>query len=140
MRFGEIVGGELLANQGAENNGRYDFWRDVRRLELVCGRFNLNGGLAVFVTNDTNYLDCPQEGSRPQYAAFSMRNKQKIGGQCLEWGNGAATAQRPNFFLAGQYQIQWKPADDENITLFSNRGFKYCILQVPPDSSAAPQT
>ncbi|MBQ5705875.1 MAG: hypothetical protein IIW35_02310 [Bacteroidaceae bacterium] len=57
-RFGESVSEKVVVmkNQGAQDLGMYDFWKDVRRVELVRNRFkNVKGGLAVFVTNDAFY-------------------------------------------------------------------------------------
>ena len=54
-RFGESVKEdvEVMKNQGAQDLGMYDFWKDVRRIELVKKRFKkVKNGLAVFVTND----------------------------------------------------------------------------------------
>ena len=42
----------VMKNQGAQDLGMYDFWKDVRRVELVRQRFErVKGGLAVFVTS-----------------------------------------------------------------------------------------
>ena len=57
-RFNEDLTGDVVVmkNQGAQDLGMYDFWKDVRRVELVRNRFErIKGGLAVFVTNDNAY-------------------------------------------------------------------------------------
>ena len=54
-RFDEVMHDKVVVmkNQGAQDLGMYDFWKDVRRVELVRNRFErVKGGLAVFVTND----------------------------------------------------------------------------------------
>lgn len=50
-RFGKtIVGAQLVKDQSAQDLGRYDFWRDVRRLELLCKKFDkVRNGIAVFL-------------------------------------------------------------------------------------------
>ena len=58
-RFDEMLDNQVVVmkNQGAQDLGMYDFWKDVRRIELVRNRFcNVKGGLAVFVTNDESYI------------------------------------------------------------------------------------
>ena len=58
LRFGEPVAEEVevMKNQGAHDLGKYDFWKDVRRIEIVRNRFgSIKNGLAVFVTNDPMY-------------------------------------------------------------------------------------
>ena len=60
LRFGEQLNEavDVLKNQGAQDLGMYDFWKDVRRVELVRNRFTaVKNGLAVFVTNDNQYLN-----------------------------------------------------------------------------------
>ena len=49
LRFGEKISDIIvLKNQGAQDWGKYDFWKDVRRVELVKQRFrNVKNGLAV---------------------------------------------------------------------------------------------
>ena len=57
-RFGEVLHNKVVVmkNQGAQDLGMYDFWKDVCRVELVRRRFDrVKGGLAVFVTNDVSY-------------------------------------------------------------------------------------
>ena len=58
LRFDEVMHEKVVVmkNQGAQDLGMYDFWKDVRRVELVRNRFErVKGGLAVFVTNDSLY-------------------------------------------------------------------------------------
>ena len=57
-RFDEMLSDDVVVmkNQGAQDLGMYDFWKDVRRVELVRNRFaRVKGGLAVFLTNDEAY-------------------------------------------------------------------------------------
>lgn len=67
----------LVTNQGAENEGRYDFWKDVKRLELLKKHFkdNVLGGIAIFLTNQDKY----RKETTGEDAAFGMidTNRQK---------------------------------------------------------------
>lgn len=59
-RFGIKLNNDILVvkNQGAQDLGMYGFWKDVKRIELLCQRFdNVHHGLAVFVTNDEMYVN-----------------------------------------------------------------------------------
>ena len=71
-RFGCCVndGIALVTNQGAENEGRYDFWKDVKRLELLKKHFvdNVLGGIAIFLTNQPKY----QQETDGEDTAFAM--------------------------------------------------------------------
>ena len=64
-RFGEeLTQDGVMKNQGAQDLGRYNFWKDIRRVELVHKRFkNIKNGLAVFLTNDNYYLKAGREDS-----------------------------------------------------------------------------
>jgi hypothetical protein len=58
-----------LAEQGAQNEGCYSFWKDVKRIELLHETFNLNyEGLVLFITNDPSYLNPPRPDV--QYGPF----------------------------------------------------------------------
>ena len=84
MRFGtKPEGGDiiLVTNQSAQNNARYDFWKDVKRIELLTKHFDkVIGGIAMLVTNDESYKTT-KEGSN--YSAFGLVSTSKNGK--LEW-------------------------------------------------------
>lgn len=67
---------KLVSNQAAENEGRYDFWKDVKRLELLAEHFkdSVIGGIAIFLTNQGNYTN-QQPGNK--YSPFNLSEKQK---------------------------------------------------------------
>lgn len=64
----------LVSNQGAENEGRYDFWKDVKRLELLgqCFKNNVDGGIAIFVTNQLNYKLSDEKHDTNKYSCFNL--------------------------------------------------------------------
>lgn len=88
LRFGKSTNVQILKNQSAQNIGRYQFWKDVKRLELLKQSYkNVLGGVALFLTNDTNYQNTT---SGADYAAFSMKGGCQIGGkgsEPLDWGS-----------------------------------------------------
>ena len=84
-RFGESTNVQILKDQSAQNIGRYQFWKDVKRIELLKQSYkNVLGGIALFLTNDTNYMRTSTEAD---YAAFSMKNDISRGGIAnpLDW-------------------------------------------------------
>lgn len=84
-RFGESTDVQILKNQSAQNIGRYQFWKDVKRIELLKQSYkNVLGGIALFLTNDTNYMRTSTEAD---YAAFSMVSDISSGGIAnpLDW-------------------------------------------------------
>lgn len=68
---------KLVTNQSAENEGRYDFWKDVKRLELLKEHFsgNVIGGIALFVTNQQSYT---KGNSDNKYTKFNFEEKKSV--------------------------------------------------------------
>lgn len=124
-RFGSMVRGiEVMRQQSAQDIRRYDFWKDVRRIELIRRIFPaVHNGLAVFMTCDPGYLNEPREGSAS--APFSMSGKAPIGGGAMDWnGPSASRADHKPFRLDGRYRLQWASTEIDGIT------FHYTIANI----------
>lgn len=124
-RFGERLKRQVdvLKNQGAQDLGMYDFWKDVRRVELVCRRFaSVKNGLAVFVTNDKQYLNPSKETSNNHLfcMAEGLHSKDK------HWQHPESTCAqtRPSFNLEHEYTIHWEQ------NLYEGIEFYYCIVTI----------
>ena len=124
LRFGEALDKvEVVKNQGAQDLGMYDFWKDVRRLELVRNRFQrVTGGLAVFVTNDPKYQNVPRATSN--YFAFRMTKYNCSLKRYWQYPEKSSAKGRPNFDQDQAYQIQWEPMGCQGLS------FHYCIVAV----------
>ncbi len=119
LRFGESVSEdvEVMKNQGAQDLGKYDFWKDVRRIEIVRNRFsNIKNGLAVFLTNDPMY---PQRGrEKSNHINFSMdegsHDKKK------DWLDKESSCRKthPDFEVEKQYSLHWETTVVDGVTLF----------------------
>lgn len=124
-RFDELLGDKVVVmkNQGAQDLGMYDFWKDVRRVELVRHRFErVKGGLAVFVTNDNGYL---KEGKpTSNHIQFSMAEGRH--NRSRRWLNpeSVCAKKHPNFEVESEYQIEWHLCVIEGIK------FYYCIATI----------
>lgn len=124
-RFGIIIKGmEILKNQAAQDIRRYDFWKDVRRIELIKNIFpTVKNGLAVFLTNDSSYTKDPKNDSACY--PFSMSGKNTIGGGIMNWkGNPATSKDHKAFKLDGMYDLKW-----ENTTI-DKIEYDYTILKI----------
>lgn len=84
-RFGEAPSDEesgkdkitLATNQSAEDEGRYDFWKDVKRIELLAQNFSaVEGGIALFLTNQRSYMS-KNEGNK--CSKFNLTDEVKEG-------------------------------------------------------------
>lgn len=114
-RFGENVSAEdIVKNQSAQDLGRYGFWKDVKRLELIKARYKqVVGGIALFVTNDESYKINPKPSKKDVgYYNFRMIENETISGK-LQWQKDGkvidVTGPCRNFELENEYTINsWK--------------------------------
>jgi hypothetical protein len=124
---------DILKNQGADNIVKYNFWKDVRRIELVKRRFsNVVGGFAFMLTNDKIYQF--QSKASTYKFNFSMAEKTKDGHTILHskdksWVQvkGKDTSLKvhlPNFRVDKEYETPW------DSTLFDNVEFYYTIVKI----------
>lgn len=117
-----------LKDQAAQDLGRYDFLKDVYRIE----NFNkdnegkiLDCGYTVFLTNDKTYWE--KDGEGYIYKDFALKDKREIpNDRDLKWAEGTKESsvgeKRVNGFkLNGSYQIDWQSYNDQ---------FKYLILEI----------
>lgn len=124
-RFDEMLSDDVVVmkNQGAQDLGMYDFWKDVRRVELVRNRFaNVKGGLAVFLTNDEAYTKAcrPTSNNNMLTMENGLHSKQK------HWLKPETTCARihPNFEVEKEYSIEWHDMEIDNVK------FHYCCVVV----------
>jgi hypothetical protein len=100
----------ILSHHGAQNIGCYDFWKDIKRLELFEENFeNVEQGIMLFVTNDSSYLQ-PPRNNEVGYAQFSIEESREIeSGTNLDW-NGALSisVNRPPITIKHSYLLKWK--------------------------------
>lgn len=99
----------ILGHHGAQNIGCYDFWKDIKRLELFQDNFeNVEQGIMLFVTNDSSYLK-PPRNNKVGYAQFSIEDNRELEkGYTLDW-NGALSisANRPPINIKRAYSLKW---------------------------------
>ena len=124
-RFDEVLHGKVVVmkNQGAQDLGMYDFWKDVRRVELVRKRFKrVKGGLAVFVTNDPLYTKESRQNSN-NYLLNMYEGKHS---SIKHWRNPDSTCAKthPSFEVEKEYSIEWhsRKIDCEV--------FHYCVVTI----------
>lgn len=104
----KVVDGErfVLKNQSAQDLGRYDFLKDVQRIEFMKQHFpNFAEGYAILLTNDLSYLSQPRAAS--SFTDFSIiEGDIKTG--ALRWSEGSKSSViRKGIDLSGQYSIKW---------------------------------
>ena len=121
-RFDELLHDEVVVmkNQGAQDLGMYDFWKDVRRVELVRRRFDrVKGGLAVFVTNDVSYT----KASKPASNNYLLNMNEGVHSRVKHWQNPESTCAKthPGFEVEQEYNIEWHSRTVDGVD------FYYCV-------------
>jgi hypothetical protein len=108
-----------LGNQIAQNEGKYSFWKDVKRVESIQEKFNLRyPGIVLFITNDDSYKK--ERSGNFQYGPFSIHDGREVKSGHLNWNEAARNISPnrankfPGFTLSKDYKIKWKKM--ENIT------------------------
>ena len=125
-RFDELLGEKVVVmrNQGAQDLGMYDFWKDVRRVELVRNRFErIKGGLVVFVTNDNAYT----KASKPTSNNYLLNmDGGKAHSRQKHWVNPESTCAKshPDFEVEREYTIEWHERGVDGVE------FYYCIVTI----------
>ena len=127
-----------LKDQSAQDLGRYDFFRDLERIEALCTSNPSWTGWAVFLTNDSSYWKPPGR-ARVSYEEFSMEEGRVVGGK-LEWGPtagpGTTKGRKDAIVLSGSYRLEW-----EDYSGFETKGysrFRYLALAANATEGAAP--
>ena len=123
----------ILKNQGAQDLGMYGFWKDVRRVEMLCKTYpTVKNGIAIFVTNDPYYVESPKgkEADKVNYYAFRMTEGRTALGR-MAWVNENCkiAASYPAFKLDGQYTIHWEPVGVHS-TPRDKANFSYCMVTI----------
>jgi hypothetical protein len=105
----------VLGHHGAQNIGCYDFWKDIRRLELYEQNFaNVERGIMLFVSNDESYIQ-PPLNVNTGYAQFSIHEGKVVNsGEMLNWNRVLTiSANRPPITFNNTYNLTW---NDLNLT------------------------
>lgn len=108
-RFNTLLPGvEIVKNHGAQDLVSYNFWKDVRRVEIIKALFpkSVEGGIAVMLTNDAYYTRGPRQGSVCD--AFSTADGRSRVHGSLSWSRHTAVSKNcPDFALTGNYSVEW---------------------------------
>jgi hypothetical protein len=119
-----------LKEHGAQDLGRYDFVKDIRKVESLAS--NLDGfkvGYVIWLTNDPSYWKPPLNPS-VGYADFSVHDG-AIKTGAMKWaehlGVGTIKSREQPLVLNNAYEIQWHTYSNLDTP---NGLFKYVLLKV----------
>ncbi|WP_055668227.1 hypothetical protein [Desnuesiella massiliensis] len=128
-----IVDGEryLLKNHGAQDIRRYDFLKDIMRIEkLIYNHNEYKKGYAIFLTNDCSYWT---KSSAKETCDRNFRiNQDEIKSGELKWGEaagiGTKKGREESLLLQGNYKLNWQ--DYSSISDEKWGKFKILIVEV----------
>ena len=118
-----------LANQGAQDVGRYDYIRDIVRLETLVNRGLCNRGYAILLSNDPGYWT--KAVSHTVDSAFRLHEGSWLFGE-RHWDVNASAGTRRNreapLQLSGRYCNQWR--DYARVGEGSGGEFRYLLHEI----------
>jgi hypothetical protein len=100
----------VLRNQGAHDISRYDFVKDIARIERLISTDVADAGWVIAITNDAAYWN-PATRRDTIDAAFRIGHGRVLQGE-LAWaahaGAGTTRGRLLSHFLSGRYELVWK--------------------------------
>ncbi len=124
-----------LKNQGAQDQGRYDFIKDISRLEKALETYHDGTGFAIFLTNDESYWKTPTRGVNTADKAFRIHEGVTIQGT-LSWKEGTSggtmSGRSESIILKGGYMLNWNNYSDVEK---QNGKFRYLLVKIAHGNS-----
>lgn len=103
-----------LRDQSAEDHGRYDFLKDVERLEHLIEADHIDAGVAILLTDCRRFWR-PSGHEAPNDAAFRVHEGCELTGS-LAWaptaGPGSTKGREHPIVLRGSYRALWEDYSD----------------------------
>jgi len=124
-----------LKGHAAQLLGRYDFIKDIERLERLSNKsdFSYQEGYAIWLTNDMSYPRNKPEGKNNTICKEFSVHCGAIKKDTLKWLNdpsdGTIKNRKNPIKLKKEYEIKWHPYSSIE-TKDKNRKFDYSIVKV----------
>ncbi len=124
----------ILTNQSAQDVSRYDFIKDIVRLERLYTSGEIDKGFALFLTNDELYWKEPRwRYKRTNDYEFRIHEGRFLSGT-LKWakstGQGTKKGREDPLKIGYSYRFHWRTYSQ--LPLGKYREFKYLLVKVPP--------
>ncbi len=122
-----------LKNQLARNHGRYDFIKDIHRLECLILEGKITKGFAIFLSNDKNYWR--NSGRDSMDKNFRIHDKHILKGT-LYWNikkddNTQKLGKRLcPISLQNDYKLNWRDYSDLSKINCINNQFRYLVVEI----------
>jgi len=137
--FTSTIGTEIfrLKGQSAQDTGRYDFLKDISRVENVVSGNPRWVGIALLLTNDSSYWKLPNKADSVD-AAFRLHEGRKLSG-ILAWSpaasRGTKKARESSLIIQGTYTATWE--DYSTLSVGGYSTFRYLFVEVIAKDQAA---
>lgn len=105
--------------KGAENRGRYGFWKDIDKLQSFV-EANKCIGYAICLTNTTAYEDTPAPDNMDKNFSLA-EGREYPNDRVLRWR--APRKDHPDIEIKKSYVLKWEDYD-------KNHGFRYLLVQI----------
>lgn len=119
-----------LRNHSAQDVGRYDFIKDVSRLEDISVSYPGALGYAVLLTNESAYWRAPSNATTVD-AAFRLHEGRVLAGE-VAWGDGASAgtmkAREKPIRLSASYPLRWR--DFSSVSAGNGSLFRCLVVPV----------
>lgn len=120
----------ILQNQAAQDLGRYDFIKDISRLETITSTNMNSEGFAIFLTNDRAYWKVPNDSVTIDHD-FRINEGALISGLC-DWdykaSKGTKKSRENSIKIKNKYLCTWFHFSD--IKVKNCNEFKYLIVSI----------
>ena len=137
-RFGEPLlnntNVQIVKDQAANDVIMYNFWKDVRRIELLKHRYSqISGGIALLVTNSKTYWGGGNARHNSSYMSFFTGQGRIVNNEYLKWSDKISPnilTGHPDLRIDGTYTCNWQDANITGLQLRPNGLFRYCLLEI----------
>jgi hypothetical protein len=120
----------MLKNQAAQDISRYDYLKDVQKLEQIVNSRPGTKGYSIMITNDHLYWNKPTK-QRSVDEDFLLYNGKTVSGN-LKWSNdagfGTTSGRTDPIYLGSEYSVKWQ--DYFNLPGYKNGLFKALCLSI----------
>ncbi|MDF2821882.1 MAG: hypothetical protein K0R15_2330 [Clostridiales bacterium] len=121
-----------LKTHGAHDLGRYDYWIDVKRIEILKNKIDkFEKGYAVILSNDPSYWYKPSNSRESVCDNFRIHEGNKKTGE-LNWnGNpslGTIKNREKPIYLENEYHLNWQ--EYSRLSADRNGAFNYLLLEI----------
>ena len=124
-----------LKNQGAQDQGSYDFIKDIARIEHFVESRPNSEGYAIMLSNDQRYWK-PRRKQNSIDAEFQLIDDRVLSGT-FAWGQfagvGSTKGRMSSIELRRKYPIQWKPFS--HFSVQERLSFRYLSIHVTAETA-----